>query len=56
MEDIRRKYANNEYSYDTRHCIYSRVPDALLLALTLHTPNVTIIKEMIRGGKHPKQR
>ncbi|KAI9592286.1 XRN 5'-3' exonuclease N-terminus-domain-containing protein [Syncephalis fuscata] len=53
MEDIRRKYIQNEYSRDTRHCIYSPSPDPLILAMTLHLPYITIIREKIRLGVHP---
>uniref|UniRef100_A0A8D3DRS6 5'-3' exoribonuclease 1 n=1 Tax=Scophthalmus maximus TaxID=52904 RepID=A0A8D3DRS6_SCOMX len=57
MEFIRSENATPEHNPNTRHCLYGLDADLMMLGLTSHEPNFSLLREEVRfGGKKSQKR
>ncbi|XP_077204888.1 5'-3' exoribonuclease 1 isoform X3 [Paroedura picta] len=56
MEFIRSEKAKPDHDPNTRHCLYGLDADLIMLGLTSHEPNFSLLREEVRFGGKKSQR
>ncbi|KAM9845283.1 5'-3' exoribonuclease 1 [Aulostomus maculatus] len=57
MEFIRSENTKSDHNPNTRHCLYGLDADLIMLGLTSHEPNFSLLREEVRfGGKKSQKR